>query len=100
MITSKKIQELTGLSARTLRYYEQLGLIKPERDSTSNYRQYQENDVTTLQQILIFKKMNFRLSVIKDILQNPEFDLDEALKMSMRQLEKNLLNYLKIHTVS
>ncbi|WEV50586.1 MerR family transcriptional regulator [Lactobacillus sp. ESL0731] len=88
MITSKKIQELTGLSARTLRYYEQLGLIKPERDAASNYRVYQENDVTTLQQILIFKKMGFKLSVIKDILQNPEFNLDAALELQMKMLNK------------
>ncbi|MDF7673053.1 MerR family transcriptional regulator [Lactobacillus sp. ESL0701] len=88
MITSKKIQELTGLSARTLRYYEQLGLIKPKRDYTSNYRLYKEKDVTILQQILVFKKMGFKLSVIKDILQNPKFDLDKALEMQLKLLNK------------
>lgn len=62
------LAKLAGISTRTLRYYDQIGLLKPKRDFDSNYRFYESSDVDALQQILLFKEMGLKLQEIKKMM--------------------------------
>lgn len=77
--TIKKLAQLAGISTRTLRYYDQIGLLKPCRISSSGYRIYGEKEVNLLQQIMIYKYLNIELENIKQIIYNPNFDIYESL---------------------
>lgn len=78
MKTVKQISELTGISIRTLQYYDQIGLLSPKNKSEAGYRLYQEEDVDKLQQILFFRELDFPLKEIKAIMENPRFNKIEA----------------------
>ncbi|MDF7639038.1 MerR family transcriptional regulator [Lactobacillus sp. ESL0791] len=90
--SSKKVQDLTGLTVCTLRYYDKLGLLHPVRQPESNYRLYSEDDLDAIQQIMIFKEMGFKLKTIKKILTEPTFDLDHALALQLKLLTKQKSN--------
>lgn len=81
----KQIAKLVGISARTLHYYDQIGLLKPAQVTESGYRLYDVEDLEKLQQIMFFKELDFPLKAIKDLLENPDFDKREAL-MAHREL--------------
>lgn len=85
MKTVKQVADLTGLSVRTLHHYDTIGLFKPSKYSESGYRLYSDEDLKTLQQILIFKELNVALSDIKEILDNKQLDKLQLLK-SHKQL--------------
>lgn len=72
MYTVGQLSKLTGVSVRTLHYYEKLGLLQPDRNSGNQYRSYSENDILRLQKIAVLKQMHFKLSEIKVILDNGE----------------------------
>ena len=77
-----KIQEaarLSGVSVRTLRYYDQIGLLPPSGATEAGYRLYDEEALATLQQILFFRELDFPLRQIREILQSPRYDRAEAL---------------------
>lgn len=74
MKTVGEVSRLMGISIRTLRYYDQIGLLQPGRVDGSNYRLYGEADLRRLQQILFFRALGFPLSQIASILKNPAFD--------------------------
>ena len=76
----KKLSEIAGVSTRTLRYYDEIGLLKPARVSSSGYRIYGKKQVDILQQILFYKELGMSLDEIKEIIQNPNFDRINALK--------------------
>jgi len=57
----KEVADLAGISVRTLRYYDQIGLLKPDRVTESGYRIYSEENLETLQQILFFRELGFPL---------------------------------------
>lgn len=78
MKTVKQISELTGISVRTLQYYDQIGLLNPTSKSEAGYRLYEEEDMDKLQQILFFRELDFPLKEIKAIMENPRFDKMEA----------------------
>jgi DNA-binding transcriptional MerR regulator len=78
--TINKLAKLAGTSVRTLHYYDELGLLKPEFRSTNGYRQYGEKAVVKLQQIMFFRELDFSLDEIKKILSQPDFDVLEALR--------------------
>ena len=80
--------ELTGISTRTLQYYDEIGLLKPSGLTESGYRLYDDETLQKLQQILFFKELGFKLKEIKEILQKPDFDKIKAFK---RQKELLLL---------
>lgn len=92
MMSVKKVSELTGISIRTLHYYDEIGLLKPTEISGSGYRFYDEKALERLQQILIFRELEFPLKVIKAIIDSPDFDREDALE---RQIE--LLTLKKEH---
>ncbi|WP_010529200.1 MerR family transcriptional regulator [Lentibacillus jeotgali] len=81
----KGVAELVGISVRTLHHYDDIGLLKPDT-TDSGYRIYSEKNLETLQQILFFKKLGFPLKKIKEIINSPSFDREEALEIQRRML--------------
>lgn len=94
--TSKKFAELSGVSVRTLRYYDEIGLLKPCRINSSGYRIYGEEEVDLLQQILIYRSMDMKLEDIQKLIYQPDFNIYSALKEHYNQLisRKNQLEQL------
>jgi len=84
----KQLADLAGLTTRTLRYYNQIDLLKPVRVGNNGYRYYSETEVDRLQQILFYRQRGFELKQIKEILAASEFDAKEALKEHLRNLQK------------
>ncbi|MBC2161478.1 MerR family transcriptional regulator [Listeria booriae] len=84
--TVQKLAKLAGVSTRTLRYYDEIGILKPARINSSGYRIYGQNEVDRLQQILFYREMNVGLDKIKAILEQPDFNETEALKTHRTQL--------------
>lgn len=77
----KELAELSGVSVRTLHHYDAIGLLTPETDAVNSYRNYSDEDISRLQQILFFRQLNFKLGQIKDILDSPRYVKREALQM-------------------
>ncbi|MBW4848102.1 MAG: MerR family transcriptional regulator [Lachnospiraceae bacterium] len=86
MKTISQVAELTGISTRTLQYYDEIGLLKPSELTPSGYRLYSDEALQKLQQILFFKELDFKLKEINEILQKPEFDKVEAFKKQKKLL--------------
>lgn len=84
--TVKKLAEISGVSTRALRYYDELGLLKPERINSSGYRIYGQKQVDILQQILFYRELGFRLEDIGKILHDPDFNLINALEFHRKEL--------------
>lgn len=87
MKTVSQVAKLTGVSVRTLQYYDEIGVFKPTEVNDSGYRLYDDEALKTLQQILFFKELDFQLSDIKKIIQDPNFDKITAFKQQ-KQLIK------------
>jgi len=77
----KEVADMAGISVRMLHHYDKIGLLKPESVSAAGYRLYSDENLDRLQQILFFKELNFTLQEIKIILDSPNFDKKEALKV-------------------
>ena len=86
MKTVKEIAKLTGISARTLHYYDEIGLLNPTQKSEAGYRLYDEKALETLQQILFFREFDIPLKDIKTVIQNPSFDRNQILQMQRKML--------------
>lgn len=84
----RELSELAGVSARTLRYYDEIGLLKPSHVSEAGYRYYGERETALLQQILFYRERDFDLKSIQKILYQDDFDLMRALKEHLAELEK------------
>jgi DNA-binding transcriptional MerR regulator len=84
--TVSQLAKLSGVSPRTLRYYDQIDLLNPDGYTEAGYRLYQAEQVNRLQQILFFKAMGVPLEDIGNILDQPDFDHLEALEHHHRQL--------------
>lgn len=80
MKTISQVAKLTGVSIRTLQYYDEIGLLKPSELTPAGYRLYDEHALQTLQQILFFRELDFPLKDIIKIMQNPDFDRIVAFK--------------------
>jgi len=78
--TIKKLASLAGITTRTLRYWDSIGLLKPKRITSSGYRIYGKEEVDRLQQILFFRELAFSLDEIKELLANEDFDHLNALR--------------------
>lgn len=87
-IRVKEVADLTGISVRTLHYYDEIGLLKPETITAAGYREYSEKNLETLQQILFFKELGFPLQKIEEIITNPSFDRQKALEVQYKMLLK------------
>ncbi|TVY01950.1 MerR family transcriptional regulator [Cohnella terricola] len=78
--TVQKLGQLAGVSTRTLRYYDEIGILKPARINSSGYRIYGTREVNQLQQILFYRELGVSLDDIKSIITSPSFDADRALR--------------------
>lgn len=86
MRTVKEISEITGISVRTLHYYDEIGLFQPTDKSEAGYRLYDDEALETLQEILFFREFDIPLKEIKSIIENPALDRNEILKMQRKML--------------
>ncbi|NLY43127.1 MAG: MerR family transcriptional regulator [Clostridiaceae bacterium] len=84
--TVHKLAKMAGISTRTLRYYDEIGLLKPARTNSSGYRIYGKAEVDKLQQILFYKELGVSLDRIKDIITSPSFDILKALREHREKL--------------
>lgn len=86
--TVQKLGRLAGVSGRALRYYDEIGLLKPSRINSSGYRIYGQAEVDRLQQILFYRELGVNLNNIKDILTAPAFDEVATLREHRQKLLK------------
>ncbi|NLJ40431.1 MAG: MerR family transcriptional regulator [Clostridiales bacterium] len=84
--TVQRLAELAGVSGRTLRYYDEIGLLRPAKINASGYRIYGQAEVDRLQQIMFYRELGFALTAIKDIINEPSFDEVAALKAHRQKL--------------
>lgn len=84
--TVQKLGKLAGVSPRTLRYYDEMGILKPARINSSGYRIYGQAEVDQLQQILFYRELGIKLEVIKELITSPSFDATQALRIHRSQL--------------
>ena len=96
MMTVHEVSRLTGVSIRTLQYYDKIGLLHPAEHTEAGYRLYDEETLETLQHILLFRELQFSLKDIREIIQSPTFDRNKALdqQIALLQLKKEHLENL------
>lgn len=94
MKTVKDVSEISGVSIRTLRYYDEIGLLKPTELSDAGYRLYDNKALERLQEIMFFKELEIPLEDIKKIMDSPNYDKEQALLTQKNLLEqkRNRLN--------
>lgn len=88
--TVNKLAKLSGISARTLRFYDEIGLLKPAYVGDNDYRYYEEEQLLMLQQILFYRELDFPLSEIQRIINSDTFDKIESLQSHKRILEQGI----------
>ena len=86
MRTVKEISDLTGISVRTLHYYDEIGLLKPTEKSDAGYRLYDDKALEKLQQILFFREFDISLKEIKAVLDNPALERNQILQVQRKML--------------
>ncbi|MGN0265697.1 MAG: MerR family transcriptional regulator [Oliverpabstia sp.] len=74
------VAKLTGVTVRTLHYYDEIGLLNPSEVTQAGYRVYNDTDLEVLQQILFFRELDFSLEDIRKIMQNPAYEKESALR--------------------
>lgn len=83
----KEFAELTGVSVRTLHYYDEIGLLKPsEVDAQNGYRLYDEKSLERMQEIIFYRELDFSLKTIAQILSSPDYDKQQALSRQRKLL--------------
>ncbi len=94
MKTVKDVSEITGVSIRTLRYYDEIGLLKPTELTEAGYRLYDNKALEKLQEIMFFRELEIPLMDIKKIMDNPNYDKEQALlaQKSLLEQKRNRLN--------
>ena len=85
-MTAKEVSAITGVSVRTLHYYDQIKLLCPARNRDNDYRTYSHSDLDLLQQILFFKECGFSLSHIQKLVSDPQFNQMQAFNMQKKYL--------------
>lgn len=96
MMTVKEISGITGISKRTLHYYDEIGLLKPADKSEAGYRLYDNKALEKLQQILFFRELGIPLKIIRTVIENPALDRNQILQTQRKMLisEKERLERL------
>lgn len=87
-LTVKQLASLAGVSIRTLHYYDEIGLLKPDSIAENGYRHYGEQAVLQLQQILFYRELDLSLEAIRDLVTRPEFDVVRALQAHRASLQE------------
>lgn len=85
-MTVNEMSKLTGVSIRTLQYYDTIGLLPPTEYTEAGYRLYDDTAMERLQQILLFRELEFPLKEIKRIIDSPDFNRNKALEQQMKLL--------------
>ena len=91
----KEVIEISGLSRRTLQYYDDMGLMDNSRTS-ENYRLYGEEDLQQLWEIILYKEMGFRLDEIRKLLNNEECDTRDSLMTKADSIKKEISELQRI----
>jgi len=86
MYTVKQLSRMTGVTTRTLRYYDEIGLLKPTRIGDNGYRYYDDKTALRLQQVLFYRAMDVPLAAICSIMSDPGFDVLAALQSHKAEL--------------
>jgi DNA-binding transcriptional MerR regulator len=84
--SGNKLAKMSGVSARALRYYDEIGLLKPKRVASSGYRIYGQGEVDALQQILFYRELGFPLDDIKRFVSDPDFSREKAFLRHLAEL--------------
>lgn len=94
MKTVKDVSEITGVSIRTLRYYDEIGLLEPTELTEAGYRLYDNKALEKLQEILFFRELDIPLTNIKKIMEHPDYDKEQVLlaQKSLLEQKRNRLN--------
>ena len=85
--TIKEIADLAGVTTRTLRYYDEIGLLNPAGKAANGYRRYDQESLLRLQQILFFRELGVPLKEIQFVMSRPDFSLLEALELHRSALQ-------------
>src|SRR5271169_4001554 len=88
--TVTKLAKISGVSVRTLHWYDEVGLLKPAYHGANGYRYYEEEQLLMLQQILFFRELGFELKQIEAILKRSDFDKMTTLSAHRQVLQKNV----------
>ncbi len=86
MRTVNEVSKLTGISVRTLHYYDQIGLLRPSQVTDAGYRLYDDRALEKLQQIMLYRELEFPLKDIRDIMESSDFDRNRALRQQIEML--------------
>jgi DNA-binding transcriptional MerR regulator len=93
MYTIKELADLAGATTRTLRYYDQFGLLEPAEIGQNGYRYYDRGNLLTLQQILFFRELDVPLKEIQYILSRPDFQVLPSLKNHQHAIREKISRY-------
>jgi DNA-binding transcriptional MerR regulator len=97
-LTVKQLASLAGVTPRTLRYYDRIGLLKPEAVGANGYRRYGKESILRLQQFLFYRELDMPLETIRDLVTRPDFDVVRALqahRTSLQERSKRLDTLIK-----
>lgn len=105
MYTIKQVSKIAGITPRTLRHYDNIGLFKPSRIGDNGYRYYGEDSLLRLQQILLYRELGMPLENIKNIMDSSDFDVMNALMGHREELLKRISHMRELvktveHTIS
>jgi DNA-binding transcriptional MerR regulator len=92
----KEFADLSGVTVRTLQYYDRIGLLKPSAYTKKNHRLYQIEDLLRLQQILTFKHVGYGLEDIRRLVNSPDYDVVEALKAQQKAIRDRIAQLQKV----
>lgn len=98
LMSVHEVAKLTGITVRTLHYYDEIGLLKPTKVTEAGYRMYDDTALSRLQNILLFRELEFPLKEIKTILNSPEFDSSEVIAQQIELLELQYKHIEKLIT--
>ncbi|WP_017153403.1 MerR family transcriptional regulator [Bacillus bingmayongensis] len=99
MISIQELTKETGVTVRTLRYYDQINLLKPSGKTEGGHRLYSEADVIRLQQILFLKEMGFSLKEITNMLVTDEFSLKETLEKQLKFVQEEQKKFNRMERI-
>jgi len=96
MMNVNEVSKLMGISIRTLHYYDEIGLLKPESVTDAGHRLYSHENIAALKEILLFKELGIPLKGIKKILGSSDYDPKQVMKTQKQLLiiKRNRLNHL------
>jgi MerR family transcriptional regulator, thiopeptide resistance regulator len=90
MYTVKQVAKLAGITSRTLHYYDEIGLLRPSIVGENGYRYYSDEAILRLQQVMFYRALSMPLAQIKAILDQPEFDREQALESHRQELQRRI----------